>query len=232
MYEPEEIKNAQDLLKSNNKNLTLTFSYLTDKGIEKMLRILEKIDLNQDNLEMVVNDWGAFYYLKKQLPKAEIVIGRLLNKIKRDPRIDKVMQILDKDVAEFCKSSNLLTYNSLQFLKKQNINKIEFDYPLQGLDLKKTSLQYFVHYPYGYITTTRFCIQNPQTWKINQEFNCSTYYCKSSILQMKCKNFFMDVYQKGNTIFYYNKKITLDELKDAGFHRVIEHPDFMRIRGE
>ena len=31
------------------------------------------------------------------------------------------------------------------------------------------------------------------------------------------------VYQKGNTVFYYNNSITKDELFEMGFERIIEH---------
>ena len=223
LQNPEDFKKAQQSVKENNKKLTFVFPYLTDEGMDKLDDIFQIIDVNEEGLEIVANDWGTVYHLRKKYPDINIITGRLLNKMKRDPRIRSAQEFLDKDVYELFRCSNLLTESSLNFLKNQKIKAIEFDYPMQGVNLKKSYLSYYVHFPLGYITTARYCISNPAVYKSGRNYKCTAKLCEKITLKEENNTFSTRVYQKGNTAFYYNNSITKEELFQMGFERIIEH---------
>lgn len=223
LQEPEDFKAVQQIVKGRNKALTCVFPYLTDKGINKLDETLELIDVDNEGLEIVANDWGTVYHLRRLYPNINVIPGRLLNKIKRDPRIKSAEEFLDEKAYDIFKNSNLLTNSSLKFLKSQNIKAIEFDYPMQGLNLKETDLNYYVHFPVGYISTGRHCIFNPSVFKSGHNYKCNAKLCEKVTLKEENEAFSARVYQKGNTVFYYNNSITKDELFEMGFERIIEH---------
>lgn len=223
MQSPEEFKRAQEIVNENNKKLTLVFPYLTDEGMDKLDEIFNIINTNVDGLEIAANDWGTVYHLRKKYANINITAGRLLNKMKRDPRIKSAQEFLDKEVYEMYKCSNLLTESSLKLLKLNGIKAIEFDYPMQGVNLKETSLEYYVHFPLGYITTARYCISNPAVYNSGRNYKCSGKLCEKVTLKEENDTFSAKVYQKGNTVFYYNNSITKEELFKMGFKRIIEH---------
>lgn len=223
IQKPEDFKLVQQSIKEKNKKLTCVFPYLTDEGINKLDRIFNLIDVDDEYFEVVANDWGTVYHLRKLYPYINIIPGRLLNKIRRDPRIKSAEEFLDKKAYDIFKSSNLLTNSSVKFLKSQNIKAIEFDYPMQGLNLKETDLDYYVHFPVGYISTGRYCIFNPSVFKSGHDYKCNAKLCEKVTLKQENEAFSARVYQKGNTVFYYNNSITKEELFEMGFERIIEH---------
>lgn len=220
--EKEDYKLVYDYLKENNKEVSFVFPYLTDYGMDLLDEILDYVN-PKAGTEIIANDWGTVYHLERQYPGVEVVVGRLLNKMKRDPRIKTAEKFLDKDMMEMYRSSNLLTESSIRLLESKGIKNIEFDCPMQGVKLKKTNFKYSVHYPLGYITTTRFCITNPATYKPGGNYRCTGKLCEKITLKEENEKFSCRVYQKGNTVFYYNNKVTKEDLFALGFNRVIEH---------
>ncbi|MBE6048016.1 MAG: hypothetical protein E7213_06390 [Clostridium sp.] len=223
LQQPQDFELVQKAVKERGKKLTLVFPYLTDEGIEKLDEILKVINLNEKELEIVANDWGTVYHLRKLYKDINIIPGRLLNKIRRDPRIKSAEKFLDEKTYNIFRSSNLLTDSSLKFLKSQKVKAIEFDYPMQGLNLKDTDLSYYVHFPIGYISTGRHCIFNPSVFKSGHDYKCNAKLCEKVTLKEENSAFSTRVYQKGNTVFYYNNSITKEELLNMGFERIIEH---------
>lgn len=218
-----EFKKAQDIARENKKSITFVFPFLTDEGIKELDEIFDAIDVNIEGFEVVANDWGTLYHLRKKYPDMNIITGRLLNKTKRDPRIKTAEEFLEKETYEIFKSSNLLTKSSLKLLASNKIKAIEFDYPMQGINLKKSDLLYYVHFPLGYITTARYCISNPAVYNPGRSYKCTAKLCEKITLKEENDTFSTRVYQKGNTVFYYNSSITKEELFEMGFDRVIEH---------
>ncbi len=62
----------------------LVISNLTDRGLEKIERILP---LLPDDSEVVVNDWGTASYISTAYPALKLIAGRLLCKHLKEPRI-------------------------------------------------------------------------------------------------------------------------------------------------
>lgn len=223
MQSVEEFKKAQDIVKKKNKNITFVFPFFTDEGMKRLDEIFEVIDVNDSGFEVVANDWGTLYHLRKKYPDINIITGRLLNKMKRDPRIKTAEKFMEKETYDIFKSSNLLTKSSLKLLSLNKVKSIEFDCPMQGINLKKSEFSYHVHFPLGYITTARYCISNPAVYNSGRTYKCTAKLCEKITLKEENDTFSARVYQKGNTVFYYNNSVTKEDLFNMGFERVIEH---------
>lgn len=220
----KDFKSIYEYTYQNQKKLTIVFPYVTDNGLMKIKHILDSLDIYSPRFEIVANDWGVIHLIKEKYPEANVAVGRLLNKIKRDPRIKAAETFLPKETYDLYKSSNLLTNVSEHLLRLLDIEDIEFDYPLHGVNLKENDFNYIVHYPFGYITTTRLCLKNISTHNNKNEYSCSNRLCEYTILEHKNDGFPCRVFQKGNTVFYYNT-IPKEELMKLGFKRIINHED-------
>lgn len=220
-----EIKIVQDTIFKMNKNLTIVLSYSTNKYLQNIVEVLKKLDLDKDGLEIVVNDLGTLYFLNKNYPNIKLVAGRLLNKTKRDPRIFKVKDNMNANIYDFYKCSNLNTRESMEFLKKMNVDRIEFDFPLHGVKLINDKFKYSIIHPYTYVTTGRFCIYNQNTWKPQREYKCEMN-CKNSIIEITNDNFPCKVFRKGNSIFYKNSIEDIGMFEKMGFDRIIYYSIF------
>ncbi|MBQ3414331.1 MAG: hypothetical protein IJH39_03100 [Clostridia bacterium] len=219
----KKFKDAYDYTYKNNKYLTIVFPYLPDKGLSNVKKIIDNLEILSPGFEIVANDWGTIHFIKEKYPEANVIVGRLLNKIKRDPRIKTAEDALPKEIYDLYKCSNLLTKVSQNLLSKLNIKNIEFDCPMHGVRLKKSKFNYSVHYPFGYITTTRLCINNKLTYSNGNDYACNEQCCQYTALEYKNKSFPCRVFQKGNTVFYYNNMISKEQLAKMGFKRIISH---------
>jgi hypothetical protein len=210
------------------RGLAFTFvtPYVTEDGLQKVRELLK---LLPDGTEVVFNDWGVFRLLHEQFPQLVPVLGRLLTKIKRGPRIINFIDRLPKDALDHLRSTNLGVARYTDFLRASSICRAELDNPLQGLNLDGVpkELQLSLHIPFAYVSTTRFCLTA----------NCDVPEKKGFIgvfpCGKECKRytFFLDnaamttmLIRKGNTIFFRNAAVT-DEIRDSHIDRVIIAPE-------
>ncbi len=205
---------------------TLVTPYVTEDGLQKVEKLLE---LLPEAAEVVFNDWGVFRLLHEKYPQLVPVMGRMLTKIKRGPRIMNFTDKLPKDALEHMRSTNLGVPRYTQFLFANNIRRAELDNPLQGLDFSGIpgELKLSLHIPFVYVSTTRFCLTA----------NCDDAEKKGFIgvfpcgKQCKEYTFYLDnaamttlLIRKGNTIFFRNAAVT-DEIRASHIDRVIIAPE-------
>jgi len=116
------------------RGLAFTFvtPYVTEDGLQKVQNLLK---LLPDATEVVFNDWGVFRLLHEQFPQLVPVLGRMLTKIKRGPRIMNFIDRLPKDALDHLRSTNLGVPRYTDFLFANNIRRAELDNPLQGAKL-------------------------------------------------------------------------------------------------
>lgn len=214
---------------------TLLLPFLTDFGLNKLKRILKTLSLMKlKNFEIVFNDWGTFYYLTEKYPTIKLVLGRLLTKQKKDPRIDKILKneqesfkllkIDNKTNIVHTKKvpntlSELFNINLLQskelicFLTSNNVYRIELDNLIWKNETALTKkIKVSLYYPYILLTLTRYC------GAINSEFNsiCNKNCNKKSKLLRD--NFFI----KGNALYYKNEIIPkISNLNNSNIDRII-----------
>ena len=75
---------------------------MTNFGLKLLADILgEGIISELKNFEIVFNDWGTFYYLRKYYPMINLGVGRLLTKQRKDPRIKNTLEKEDTPIDIF-----------------------------------------------------------------------------------------------------------------------------------
>lgn len=206
--------------------LTLVTPYVTEDGLGRVEKLLA---LLPEAVEVAFNDWGVLRIMRERYPHLAPVLGRLLTKVKRGPRIMNFTDKLPKEALEHLRSTSLGVPRYTQFLFANNIRRAELDNPLQGLRLEDVprELKLSLHIPFAYVSTTRFCLtancDDPDKKGFIGVFPCSQ--------QCRTYTFFLDnaamttlLIRKGNTIFFRNAAVT-DEMRASHIDRVIIAPE-------
>ena len=72
-------------------DITISFPFVREKNLNKYEKILDFLKEwcanNNKQIEIIVNDWGTLNLITCKYKEFTPVLGRLLNKIKKDPRL-------------------------------------------------------------------------------------------------------------------------------------------------
>lgn len=234
----------------NNLDFSLVTPYVTDKGLRDLEKLFAWLNKNKKKCEIIVNDYGVLNLLNEKYQNLSPVLGRLLTKQKRDPRIEKLLKKKPKkrifinkkkeyliflprkvpsSLVAYYRGANVNIHNFQKFLADQRITRVEIDNLLQGINLRipKDKLSVSLYVPYGYITTSRLCSANP--FRKKRKFFCEISYCKRECQkytsELRNQNMPFILYKRGNTLFYQNKKISSNRwLAGKGIDRLIYQP--------
>ncbi len=220
----QQLLKLMDKAYESNFEITLSFSCINESYIKQVNKILDEIDnwcksVNR-KVEIVINDWGMPEILKKY-SNLQPVLGRLLNRRKKDPRL-KWWWGYDKCDCNF--DENILnTDHFIEFLDKLGISRFEFeDNPVKS---RIPEGRHSLHFPFYQINTASFCLlyAHCNLKKPDLVVSGCPNYCNEFYLQYP---FHLDMIGKGNTIFGFNKSLfieseTLKEYIDAGIDRLV-----------
>jgi hypothetical protein len=178
----------------------------------------------REDAEVVFNDWGVFHTLRREYTTLQPVMGRLLNKMKRCPRISKTSHVIPKEDIHYFKSSNLTLKLFHDFLISNGVRRVEFDNLIQGFDLNSNGIDLSLYTPFVYVTTTRYCLANacdiPHKKGVVGIFPCKKE-CQRYTFFLKHKVMPVTLLRKGNTLFFKNETIP----KNIGiFSRIVIEP--------
>lgn len=200
-----------------NKKITLLLPFLTDIGLKKVILILKTLDKYKlKSFEIVFNDWGTFYYLRKNYPKMKLVLGRLLTKQRKDPRMDIILKNKQEHFKVFknAVSSNIVqtkkvptslldlfsinmveTDEMIDFLLKNNVSRIEIDNLIWSMSSNLSKkIKVSLYFPYVLLTLTRYC------GAINNKYE---KICNNDCIKQK-KQISDKFFIKGNALYYKN----------------------------
>ena len=151
----EQLFSIMDKMYLEGSEITLVFSYIREFMLLSVGKFLEKVDnwccIHGVNVEIVVNDWAMVEMLCGKTSRLRPVLGTLLNKRKKDPR----MKYKSGDTSLFQQNSlNARFYRD--FLAEEfHIHRYEWEscgYP-QELPPGKNSL----HLPFYQTNTSQYC---------------------------------------------------------------------------
>ncbi len=200
------------LAKKQGKELTFVTPFVTDKGLQVILKFL---DLLPDRTEVVFNDYGLLPHLQRFTP----VFGRLLNRQKRGPRIVQLQDKIPKKAWEHFQSSNLEAMED--FLWERDILRAEIDNVIQGFKIK-TKLKLSLYYPYVYVSTTRMCLLNGIEDLSRKKISIKPCQRECHKYTPVNRSFPIPLLLKGVTQYYYNGK-----LPRKGFDRLVFMPEMI-----
>ncbi|MBU1367714.1 MAG: hypothetical protein ABIK26_02775 [Candidatus Omnitrophota bacterium] len=249
----DELDGILSFVRKNKLDFSLVAPYVTNAGLKKLQVLLELLKAKTVNCEIIVNDWGVLNLVNCKYPNLMPVLGRLLTKQKRGPRLAKLLnrdacprliqnpqnpkqriliftKKLPLDLDPYYKGSNASSVPIIHnFLISRGVRRIELDNTAHGirLELPKGKISASVYFPYVYISTTFFCPTAGCDEK-NKSFlkikSCKRQ-CQRYTFKMRHKTIPKLIYLKGNTQFYKNPRISVKELERLGVNRIVYQPE-------
>jgi len=226
---PSQLRKVLNFVQENDLDFTLVTSYVTNSGLKKVEKLILMLSELKPDSEIVFNDWGVFHLLRENDYLLKPILGRLLNKMKRGPRIVNIKDKIPPTSLEYFKTPNLSIPEVQEFLIKNNIKRVEFDNLLQGINLNgiTSKLHISLYLPFAYITTTRFCLMTSIT--SSKEMKIGVLPCKKECQQYAFSLFnpvmTTPLVRKGNTIFFSNEKIPYELIRKKKIDRVVVEPE-------
>ena len=151
----EQLFSIMDKICSEGLEITLEFSYIREFMLSSVGKLLEKVDnwccIHGVNVEIVVNDWAMVEMLCGKTSRLRPVLGTLLNKRKKDPR----MKYKSGDISLFQQNSLNAGFYRNFLAEEFHIHRYEWEsygYP-QELPPGKNSL----HLPFYQTNTSQYC---------------------------------------------------------------------------
>jgi hypothetical protein len=226
---PSQLKKALDFTQKNHLAFTLVTPYVTESGLNKVDKLIRLISELAPESEIVFNDWGVFHLLREKNYPVKPVMGRLLNKMKRGPRIANLKELIPPTSLNYFMTPGVSIPEIQQFLLANAIARVEFDNLLQGLNLSGISsdLHLSLYLPFAYITTTRFCFMSSST--SSEKMKIGVAPCRK-----ECQNYAFSLVnpvmttpliRKGNTIFFSNENIPDKPIRENKIDRLVVQPE-------
>lgn len=151
----EQLFSIMDKMYLEGSEITLVFSYIREFMLLSVGKLLEKVDnwccIHGVNVEIVVNDWAMVEMLCGKTSRLHPVLGTLLNKRKKDPR----MKYKSGDTLLFQQNSLNAGFYRDFLAEEFHIHRYEWEscgYP-QELPPGKNSL----HLPFYQTNTSQYC---------------------------------------------------------------------------
>lgn len=245
-----EWKKVASFCEENNKILSMVFPPQDDFTILRTISIIDKICSEYINLriEVVVNDYGLLQAINDQLDirLKNVRIGRILDKTYHDARLreEDLIQLYTNCNMKWYENSSLISEMKKRIYNRYSISGIDIDIPSISSALKKIDEDSFdigMFVPYSFTTSGGICkMQN-----IDIE-GCYKFHNYKKICNKKCSNFCetmkkkvidvnlfddkkyrnIEVYGKGNTIFYI-PICNNDGIDNIKINRIIFEPYLM-----
>ncbi len=220
-----ELQKATRRVIDDGRGFTLVTPYVTNAGMDLVkARVAELLDMGVP-FELVVNDWGVLGWMRREHVGVPLLLGRLLSKQKRGPRILSVGSKLPGYARDHVRRSGVDTPRMVEFLRSRGVERVEFDNLLQGI-ARNGGLQASLYYPYGYITTTRLCLlmEGDQPGKNLRSIGRCHRECLNYDVTLRHEDMPVPLHLKGNTQFFRNDTLPKD-LAALNITRLVQMPE-------
>lgn len=228
MPTPASVVKAYVRSRDAGLGFTLMTPWVTDKGLAMLLRVFSALaeKLDGGGVEVVVNDFGVLSVLAERYANFEPVVGRLLVRQKRCPRIPGIMDSLPDAGRDVYLHAGIEDKVTAKYLRGFGIKRAELDNPLQGVgvNLKAAKLRGSIYTPYAYVTVTRHC---PASFdgKAWQSFTgCKLKGCLNNVITLENPAHEDPLVMRGNAQFVHNPAVPKG-LAGMGIDRVVVMED-------
>ena len=224
-----DLEHVLDFASKNGLGFTFVTPLVTDEGLRILEPLFKKIAKEKPGSEVVFNDWGILRILNEKYSDLWPVMGRLLNKMKRGPRLMNLLDVLPETTVKYFRSCSIDTPHYCKFLAKNKIRRVELDNLLQGIDLNLTDseISASLYIPYAYITVTRLCLAISCEVHGKEDivgiFPCEKE-CQKYTFHLTNPVMPVPLIRKGNTIFFRNEKIPGD-MGEKNINRIVIEPE-------
>lgn len=198
-----ELEGMLDLAREKELSITFLTPVLTDTGLVSCNGLFDCLHQWESDVEVVVNDLGVLFYLKKRYPDFQLSMGRLFNKGFKDPRLSADFETMKAvlNAASFEQSNMQSLARSLGVARlEQDLFPYADPGKLQALGLDRS-----IYFPFGCVTTGRACFTagltgNPHT-RFTYGGGCDMA-CTTGGVKLIHPDMDLTLLQMGNTIFY------------------------------
>lgn len=110
--------------------------------------------------EVIFNDRGVLEIINRGFTSLQPVMGRLLNKMKRGPRLIHFMDMVPQENIDYLRTCSLEIPVYQKFLIMNRVMRAEIDNVLQGIDIdtRGSEMHLSLNVPYAYVTTGHLCL--------------------------------------------------------------------------
>lgn len=220
---PAAVGEALAFAEERGMGFTLVTPYVSDRGLAAAKKAIGALPREQ-NLEVVVNDYGVLAYVAEERPDLVPVLGRLLARQKRGLGISAFQSDAGLRLTTHWQASGADSKIVRVYLEGMGVRRVELDNLPQGMssDFSKSGLTASLYHPYGYVTTTRYCpfAYNGRDWP-NLKGSCGRP-CLRGMIEEAGDAFTVKIYISGNAQFYESSELTAEsELEEKGIDRVV-----------
>jgi len=216
----QEAKKAKQFCEKNKLAFSLVTPFCTDFGLNKVKEIFSILSKED---EVVCNDFGVLKEAGRHKPEA--IVGRLLNKQFRDPRIAS----FKGQAAEHLSLSQASMPQFRKLLSSLGVKRVELDNLLQGIgtSLKDTGFSASLYHPIVFVSATRMCLL-ANAGKISGYKKVGVFGCGKECDRFKFKlgNKAMPkkLFLIGNGLFFENNSLPEEkELLAKGIDRTVNN---------
>jgi hypothetical protein len=249
-----QLKQVLAYIRRKKLNFSLVTPYVTNYGLGKIKALLKFLIGEGISCEIIINDWGVLNLINYQSFNLTPVLGRLLIKQRRGPKLAKLLEKkvkktwlfkdprnpkkktlvfqmeLPQDLESYYKGSNISSVPIIHnFLISRGVKRIELDNTVQGLflELPKDKISASVYFPYTYIATTFFCptANCDHKEKIQLKIKSCRRQCQRYVFKLRHKTMPKVIYLKGNTQFYKNPRLSIEKMHNLGIDRIVYEPE-------
>ena len=224
-----ELETALQIAREKALDFTFMTPFVTNNGLSLLEELLPVLARACPAAEVVVNDWGVLQLLRSEFPELKPVLGRLLNKSKRGPRIMNIFDQIPPCSQDYFQGSNLDVPAAVRFLKQQGVGRVEFDNLLQGLKLEGAdeSIRKSLYLPFAFISATRFCLSANCDDQAKMDaigvFPCGRECLKYSF-NLYNPVMTLPLIRRGNAVFFVNETIP-DIVSRQQVDRIVVQPE-------
>lgn len=235
-----DVQRACDVAAARNLAFSYVTPYVTDRGLARMRPALHHlVSRRDDRIEVVVNDWGTLRLLRREFPALRPVLGRLMNRMLRDPRIAGALTRADapEDARRALRESGLTAGIYRRFIGSLGVTMVEFDHVVQGLDMdfRQLGIGAALYIPYGYVATGRVCMIGSMALPTNRSFDVASpcrRECRRHTLSFAAPDSPFDrgrtFLQRGTTHFYAQDAASVASaagmVERLGISRIVYQP--------
>ena len=142
--------------------LTLVTPPVGDAGLDRVALLLRSLARLSPGAEVVANDWGILTLVAEMGSDLRPVLGRLMNKMLRDPRVTPSLaqQSPTAEALRATRQAALTAPAYVRMLARLGVQRVEFDNLHQGIDIDFAALgiQPTLHLPFSCVTTGSACL--------------------------------------------------------------------------
>lgn len=191
-----------------NFDITISLPYIREKNINWVVKVLDNLkqwcNCNSKKIEIIINDWGILNLISSKYPDFIPILGRLLNKRKKDPRLVGKLGMYN---LEECFIENNLNCNHFnEYLESLGVFRYEFETCRQKTRIPAG--KHSIHFPFYQMNTSQYCTLYAICEKYHRSrqvpVSTCSHYC-DEICFMYPKE--LNIVGYGNSIFGFDNSL-------------------------